>query len=327
MKQVIISAVILVFAFLLGPALLYLPAQAEATFTIIGTGGLTGVYFPTGGAIAQTINQKSHVYGIRCAVEPTRGSVFNVNAVMAGDLEFGIVQSDRQYQAWKGLAEWKGKGPQKALRAVFSVHPESVTLVGAQDAGIRSIQDLRGKRVNIGNPGSGQRQNAIDALKAAGLDYEKDIIAEGVNTAEAPKHLQEGRIDAFFYTVGHPSSAIKEAAAGKRKIFIVPLPAVKGLLAKHPYYAPATIPIRFYPGAANQRDVPTFGVKATLVTSAHVPAAVVYAMTKEVFDHLEAFKGLHPAYQELTRKGMLQALSAPIHDGALQYYKEAGLMK
>jgi TRAP transporter TAXI family solute receptor len=271
------------------------------------------------------VNKKRKEYGIRATVESTGGSVFNVNAVMSGDLDFGIVQSDRQYQAWNGLAEWKDKGPQKNLRAVFSIHPESVTLVAADDAGIKTMQDLRGKRVNIGNPGSGQRQNSIDALRNAGLDYQKDVIAEGAKAAEAPGLLQDGRIDAFFYTVGHPSGAIKEATAGKRKVHFVPITGLDKLLKKYPYYAAAYIPIKFYPGATNKEDVPTFGVKATFVTSIKVPDKVVYVITKEVFDNFEQFKKLHPAYSVLTKKGMLEGLSAPIHPGAMKYYKEVGL--
>jgi TRAP transporter TAXI family solute receptor len=281
---------------------------------------------PTGGAIARIVNKKRKVYGIRCTVESTGGSVFNVNAVMAGDLEFGVVQSDRQFQAMKGLAEWKEKGPQKDLRAVFTIHPESITLVAADDAGIKSINDLRGKRVNIGNPGSGQRQNSIDGLMNAGINYEKDLKAEGVKAAEAPGLLQDGRIDAFFYTVGHPSGAIKEATAGRRKVHFVPITGVDNLLKKYPYYAKAMIPIKLYPGATNTKDVQTFGVKATFVTSAKVPDRVVYAITKEVFDNFEDFKKLHPAYQVLTKENMLEGMSAPIHPGAMKYYKEAGMM-
>jgi TRAP transporter TAXI family solute receptor len=302
------------------------PVVAKTTFVTIGTGGITGVYYPTGGAIARIVNKKRKEYGIRCTVESTGGSVFNVNAVMSGDLEFGVVQSDRQYQAMKGLAEWKDKGPQKDLRAVFTIHPESITLVAADDAGIKSINDLRGKRVNIGNPGSGQRQNSIDGLDNAGINYEKDLKAEGVKAAEAPGLLQDGRIDAFFYTVGHPSGAIKEATAGRRKVHFVPITGVDKLLKKYPYYAKAHIPIKLYPGATNTKDVSTFGVKATFVTSAKVPDRVVYAVTKEVFDNFEAFKKLHPAYQVLTKKNMLEGMSAPIHPGAMKYYKEAGLM-
>lgn len=301
------------------------PVQAKTTFVTIGTGGITGVYYPTGGAICKIVNKKRKEYGIRCTVESTGGSVFNVNAVMAGDLEFGVVQSDRQFQAIKGVAEWQDKGSQEDLRAVFSIHPESITLVAAVDAKINSIQDLKGKRVNIGNPGSGQRQNSIDALTNAGIDYEKDLIAESVKAAEAPGLLQDGRIDAFFYTVGHPSGAIKEATAGARKVQIVPITDTAKLFEKFPYYAPAVIPIEFYPGAANKEDVETFGVKATFVTSAKVPDNVVYAVVKEVFENFDEFKKLHPAYKTLTKKGMLQGLSAPLHPGALKYYQEAGL--
>ena len=299
--------------------------QAKTTFVTIGTGGITGVYYPTGGAIAKMINKKRDKYHIRATVESTGGSVFNVNAVMSGDLEFGIVQSDRQYQAVHGLAEWKDAGPQKDLRAVFSIHPESVTLVAAVDANIKDIKDLKGKRVNIGNPGSGQRQNSIDALEAVGLNYEKDLQAEGIKAAESAGLLQDGRIDAFFYTVGHPNGSIKEATSGKRKVRFASILGIDKLLQKYPYYAKAVIPIQFYPGAVNDADVPTFGVKATFITSAKVPDRVVYAITKEVFDNLEEFKTLHPAYSILTKQNMLEGLSAPIHPGAMKYFKEAGL--
>ncbi|MFP4348875.1 MAG: TAXI family TRAP transporter solute-binding subunit [Desulfococcaceae bacterium] len=325
--------VVLLFAFLLSFGLIFgmnpAPVQAKTTFVTIGTGAITGVYYPTGGAIAKMVNQKRKEYGIRATVESTGGSVFNVNAIMAGDLEFGVVQSDRQYQAVHGMAEWEEKGVQEDLRAVFSIHPESVTLVASVDSGIKDIKDLKGKRVNIGNPGSGQRQNSIDALEAVGLNYEKDLQAEGVKAAEAPGLLQDGRLDAFFYTVGHPSGAFKEATAGATKVRFVPIdtPGIDALIKAKPYYAKSIIPIELYPGAENDGDVDTFGVKATFVTSAKVPDEVVYALTKEVFDNFEEFKKLHPAYQVLTKEGMLEGLSAPIHEGAMKYYKEAGLMK
>ena len=327
MRKITVLATLFCFGAICAVTLFTSPADAKTRFATIGTGGITGVYYPTGGAISKMINKKRKEYGIRCTVESTAGSVFNVNAVMAGDLDFGIVQSDRQYQAVKGLAEWKEAGPQKELRAIFSIHPEAVTLVAAQDVGIKTLQDLRGKRGNIGNPGSGQRQNSIDALTAAGIDYEKDLHAEQVKASEAAGLLQDGRIDAFFYTVGHPSGAIKEATAGNRKVSIVPITDTKALLDKYPYYAPAVIPAKFYPGADNQNDIPTFGVKATFVTSARVPDEMVYAITKEVFENLDEFKKLHPAYEVLTPEGMLQGLSAPLHPGAEKYFKEKGLLK
>jgi hypothetical protein len=302
-------------------------AQGATKYVTIGTGGVTGVYYPTGGAIGRIVNKKRKEYGIRVTVESTGGSVFNVNAVMAGDLEFGIVQSDRQYQAINGLAEWKDAGKQEKLRAICSFHPESITLVAAVESGIATMMDMKGKVINIGNPGSGQRQNSIDALTAVGIDYEKDITAEGLKAAEAPKMLQDGRIDAFFYTVGHPSGAIKEATSGRRKVSFIAVegPGIDDLIAKNPFYAKAIVPVALYPQAENTEDVPTFGVKATFVTSADVPEEIVYAITKEVFDNLEDFKKLHPAYAVLTKENMLEGLSAPIHPGAMKYYKEVGL--
>jgi uncharacterized protein len=298
----------------------------RATFVTIGTGGLTGVYYPTGGAIARMVNDHEE-YGLRATVEATGGSVFNINAILAGDMEFGIVQSDRQYQAVNGLAEWADKGPQSSLRAVFSIHPEAVTLVAADDAGITTIADLRGKRVNIGMSGSGHRQNAIDALTAAGIDYERDLDNDAVQATEAPGRLQDGRVDAYFYTVGHPNGSMKEATAGVRKVHLVPIPVSAELLAEHPYYAKARIPISHYTSATNTEDVWTFGVKATLLTSASVPEEIVYAITKEVFTNLETFRTLHPSYETLTAESMLEGLTAPLHPGAERYYREAGLLK
>lgn len=301
--------------------------KPKTTFVTIGTGGITGVYYPTGGAIAKTVNKKKDQYGIRCTVESTGGSVYNINAVLTGDLEFGIAQSDRQYQAMKGVAEWKDRGPQTELRSVFSLHPESVTLVVAEDTGAVTIADLKGKRVNIGNPGSGQRQNAIDAFATVGIDVEKDIIAEGVKASEAAGLLQDDRIDAFFYTVGHPNGSVKEASSGKRAVRFGTIHATEEILKSHPYYAKSFIPIEFYPNLKNKEDAETFGVKATLVTSSKVPEDVVYAITKEVFENLDSFKTLHPAYKVLTKENMIEGLSAPLHKGAEKYFREVGLIK
>jgi len=315
-------AVVMVFSFVHVET-----CPAKVRFVTIGTGGVTGVYYPTGGAIGKIVNKKKEQYNLRVTVESTGGSVFNVNAVMAGDLEFGIVQSDRQYQAWNGIKDWEQRGPQKKLRAICSFHPESIVLVAGDDAGIETFMDLRGKHVNIGNPGSGQRGNSTDALAACDIDFKTDMRAEGLKADESAKFLQDGRIDAFFYTVGHPNGSIKEATSGRRKVHFVPVTGacIDKLVAKWPYYAKAYIPIKFYPMARNKKNVDTFAVKATFVTSADVPDDIVYAITKEVFDNLEAFKKLHPAYGILTRQNMLEALSAPIHPGAMKYYKEVGL--
>jgi TRAP transporter TAXI family solute receptor len=300
---------------------------AGVRYVTIGTGGVTGIYYPTGGAIGKIVNKKRKQYNLRVTVESTGGSVFNVNAVMAGDLEFGLVQSDRQYQAWNGLKDGEDKGPQKKLRAICSFHPESVVLVAGDDTGIETFMDLKGKHVNIGNPGSGQRGNSTDAFAACGIDWEKDMRAEGLKADESAKFLQDGRIDAFFYTVGHPNGSIKEATSGRRKVHFVPITGdcIDKLVAKWPYYAKAYIPIEFYSMARNKENVDTFAVKTTFCTSADIPDDIVYAITKEVFDNLEEFKKLHPAYGILTKQNMLEALSAPIHPGAMKYYKEVGL--
>lgn len=330
MKKTCVIALALVFGCGLMLAAVPASVQAQPAYVTIGTGGITGVYYPTGGAIAKMVNEKRSEYNIRATVEATGGSVFNINAVLSGDLEFGVAQSDRQYQAVNGLAEWADKGPQADLRAVFSLHPETVTLLAAVDAGVKSVADLKGKRVNIGNPGSGQLQNSIDALTAVGIDPDKDIKAEGAKAAEAPGLLQDGRIDAFFYTVGHPNGAFLEATAGARKVLFVPLegPGIDELIKAKPFYAKSVVPVMAnYQGAANTEDVNSFGVLATFVTSAKVPDDVVYAITKEVFDNLDTFKNLHPAFAILTKESMLEGMSAPIHPGALKYFKEAGLKK
>lgn len=322
MKKAFLIAVLMLLVITMGA-----PAFARQ-FVTIGTGGVTGVYYPTGGAISRMINQKAKQYNIKATVESTAGSVYNINAVLSGDLEFGVAQSDRQFQAINGMAEWSETGAQKDLRAVFSIHPESITLIASVASGIQAVGDLVGKRVNIGNPGSGQLQNSKDILQAYRIDLDQ-IKAEQVKAVEAPGLLQDEKIDAFFYTVGHPNGNIKEATSGRIKVRIVPIKGkgIDALLAKYPYYAKAIIPKKFYPSADNEGDVDSIGVKATFVTSKNLDQNIVYAITKEVFDNLDDFKKLHPAYAVLTEENMLKGLSAPIHKGALKYYRETGFVK
>jgi TRAP transporter TAXI family solute receptor len=310
------------FVFLAAPA-----TSDESTFITIGSGSITGLYHPTGNAIAKLVNTKRQKYGIRITVETSSGSVSNVNAVIRGEMQFGLVQSDKQYQAVNGLSEWSDRGKQSELRAVFSLYHESLTLVAADDTRIETITDLKGKNVSIGYPGSGHRQNAIDALTTVGLDFKKDINAEGLKISEAQDLLLHNLIDAFFYTVGHPSEAIRKITSGTRKVRFASITNVDALLTQHLYYSQSVIPVKEYPGVQNTENVPTIGVKATLVTSAKVPDKIVYAITKEVFDNLASFKKLHHAYSELTPEGMLEGLSAPIHPGAMQYYREVGLVE
>ncbi len=301
---------------------------AKTTFVTIGTGGITGVYYPTGGAIAKIINAKKDVYNIRASVESTGASKFNINAINSGDLEFGIAQADTQYMAYNGIGDWEGK-PVSKLRFVFALAPEAVTFVAAEDADIKSLKDVKGKVINLGDPGSGNRINAVQVFKAVGIDPEKDFKAEGLKPADAPHTLQDGKIDGFFYTVGHPNGNIKEATAGKRKCRIVPITDMESLLNESPYYSMTTIDMSQYPDATNAANgtVETIGMLATFVTSADVPDEVVYAITKEVVENLEEFKTLHPALASITMESLLEGRTAPLHPGAEKYYLEAGLIK
>jgi hypothetical protein len=304
--------------------------QAETVFVTIGSGDFSGVYFPTGMTIAKMINSRRNAHGIRATVESTRGSVFNLNAIMAGYLEFGLAQSDIQYQAIKGLAGWAKQGPQEQLRAVFSIHHESVCLVAAVNTGINAITDLKGKKVNLGNPGSGQYRNAIDALQAVGLNPKTDMDAQKVKAAEAPVLLQTNRIDAFFCTVGHPSETLQNATTGERKVRFIPITGsgIDQLVADQNYYTKTTVPVaQFYPGAENSAAVETFGVIATLCTSASVPDQVVYAITKVVIGNFSEFKRQHPALGNLAKEDMLKGITAPFHPGALKYFKKVGLLR
>jgi TRAP transporter TAXI family solute receptor len=302
--------------------------RAEEVFITIGSGDLTGVYYPTGLIIARMINAKRDVYGIRATVEATNGATFNLNALSAGYLEFGLTQSDTLYQAVHGLAAWEDKGPQKDLRSVFSLHHEPVTLVAAVDAGITTLADLKGKRISLGNPGVSRHRTVMNVLDAVGLDPKRDLTQFDVMASDAPALLQDNRIDAYFFTVGHPSETVQRALSIERKVRIIPIsgPGIDRLVAEKSYYIQSTIPVtRLYPWVDDQPDVPTMGVLAALCTFSRISADVVYVLTKEIFENLEMFRLQHPAFYDLTKEGMLKGLSAPLHPGALRYYQETGL--
>ena len=162
---------------------------ADNTFVTIGTGGVTGVYYPTGGAICRLVNRGRKDHGIRCSVESTGGSVYNINTIRAGELDFGVAQSDWQYHAYNGSSKFKDKGAFKELRAVFSVHPEPFTVVARKDSGIKSFDDLKGKRVNIGNPGSGQRGTMEVLMAAKGWKNSDFKLASELKASEQSQAL------------------------------------------------------------------------------------------------------------------------------------------
>ena len=303
------------------------PTQAaEQKFVTIGTGGVTGVYYATGGSICRLMNKGRKVHGIRCSVESTGGSVYNLNTIAAGELDMGVCQSDWQYHAYNGTSKFKDKGPNKDLRAIFSVHAEPFTVVARKDSGIKEFKDLKGKRVNIGNPGSGQRGTMEVVMKAYGWTKADFKLASELKSAEQGKALCDNKIDAMVFTVGHPSGSIKEPTTSCNSVLVpVTGPEIDKLVAENDYYRTATIPGGMYRGT--DTDTKTFGVGATFVTSAKVPEEVIYNVVKAVFENFEQFKKLHPAFKVLKKEEMIKdGLSAPLHRGAIKYYKEAGLM-
>jgi TRAP transporter TAXI family solute receptor len=299
------------------------PARAPRWVTI-GTDETTGLSHVTGLAIAKVAGHKLEELGFRIRVKTTDGPVSSLNAVDAGDFDFAVVRSDVLYEATRGFGPWAAQGPKTDLLAVFTVHAESVSLLAAEDAGIETLEDLKGKRVNIGEPGSKERKSSVHVLENAGFDIETDLLVEEANAADAPGMLQDGRIDAFFVTTEHPNDLIKTAFAGTRKVRFVPITNARRILLRFPYYIQTRIPVALYPGAANRENVETIGYKISLVTSARVPNSLVSGILGGVFDNIERLRGLHPAYRSLTKEDMTEGMYRMIHRGALYYYMKNG---
>lgn len=303
------------------------PAAAQdSKFITIGTGGVTGVYYPAGGAICRLVNANRDSHGIRCSVESTGGSVYNVNAIRSGDIEFGVAQSDVQFKAYEGQDPFAEGGAMTDMRAVFSLHAEPFNVVARADSGIETFEDLKGKRVNIGNPGSGQRDTMTVVMDAMGWSLSDFALASELKPAEQSQALCDNKVDAIIYVVGHPNGSIQEATtACEAKLIPVAGAEIDKLIADNPYYSVATIPGGMYRN--NAEPVQTFGVRATIVASTAVPEDVVYEVVKAVFENFDDFKRLHPAFETLSKEEMTkEALTAPLHDGAVKYFKEAGLM-
>jgi len=307
-------------------ALASAPAAAQQRFVTIGTGGVTGVYYAAGGAICRLVNKDRAKHNIRCSVESTGGSVFNVNTIRGGELDFGFAQSDVQFNSFRGQAQFANQAFGD-LRAVFSVHPEPFTLLARKEANVSKFEDLKGKRVNVGNPGSGTRASKEQLLTAMGWKLGDFSLAAELRADEHGAALCDNKIDAFFYGVGHPSANIQDPITTcGAKLVPISNPAVDKLVKDNPYYAAVDIPGGLYAG--NPNPTRTYGVLATLVTSAKVPEATVYEVTKAVFENFDEFKKLHPALANLDPRRMSRdGLSAPLHPGALKYYREKGWVK
>ncbi len=297
---------------------------ADQRFITIGTGGVTGVYYAVGGAVCRLMNKDYKTTGVRCSTESTGGSVFNVNAIKSGELDFGLSQSDVQYNAYEGKKQFEKDGKVADLRAVFAVHPEPLTVLARPDAKVKTFEDFAGKRFNVGNPGSGTLASMEELLAEMKWTKGKFSLAAELKPDEMGPALCDNKIDGFVYAVGHPSAAIQDpTTACNAKLVPLEGPAVEALVKAHPYYSTATIPGGIYSG--NPEPVKTYGVRATVVTSAKVSDDVVYNLVKAVFDNFDDFKKLHPAFANLEPKEMVKAgLSAPLHPGAAKYYKEKG---
>lgn len=322
-KQLALSAgAAAMFAAVLAP----LPAAAQQKFVSIGTGGVTGVYYAAGGAICRLVNKDRADHGIRCSVESTGGSVFNANTIKAGELDLGVVQSDVGYNAYNGEGQFKDAGKFDKLRSVFSLHPEPFTVVTRKEANVKSFDDLKGKRFNVGNPGSGTRASMEQMLSAMGRDMSFFSLASELRPDEHGSALCDGKIDGFFYGVGHPSANIQDptTSCGAQLVSLTG-PVIDKLVEEYPYYAKTTIPGGLYPN--NPQETQSYGVLATFVTSADVPEETVYTVVKAVFENFDDFKRLHPAFGILNKEDMVKnGLSAPLHPGAEKYFKEQGLL-
>ncbi len=297
---------------------------ADQQFITIGTGGVTGVYYPTGGAICRLVNKGRKDHGIRCSVESTGGSVYNTRTIRQGELDFGVVQSDVQAAGLAGTGAFAEDGAYPELRALFSVHPEPMHVMARADSGITDIASMAGKKVNIANPGSGTRVLADTLLQYSGLSPDDFALAAELKSSEQSAALCDGKIEATIWAAGLPNGSSQEATSSC-DVKIIPLSGenIDKLLAENSAYAAATIPGGMYPG--NPDDIPSWGPKATFVTSANTPDEVVYAVVAAVFDNFDDFKKLHPAFARLQESEMIvDGLTADLHPGAVKYYKERG---
>ena len=334
MKKIIsmISAVLVMFA--ISSPLTSIAKSAE--FFTIGTGGPTGVYFQTGNAICKMLHKsaisadhgrkKGTAKAYRCTAPSTGGSNYNIGQIKDGEFQFGVAQSDWQFHAVNGSSKWEGKKFDN-LRAVFSVHNEPFQIWASKKSSIKDFKSLKGKVVNIGNPGSGQRGTMEELMKAMGVDTGYFKSTTELTSSEQVKALCDGKIDAFGYSVGFPNGAMEQAATCAAKASPINLTGapVQGLISGADYYAEAIIPKGTY--SNQKKDATTFGVKATVVTSADVSDEMVYLVVKAVMENFDDFKTQHPAFSFLEKKNMIKdGLSAPLHPGAIKYYKEAGLM-
>ncbi|TBU75036.1 C4-dicarboxylate ABC transporter substrate-binding protein [Pseudomonas daroniae] len=301
-----------------------LSVQAQERFVTIGTGGQTGVYYVAGQSICRFMNRTGAEQGIKCNAPSTAASVFNINALRSGEFNFGFTQADHQFKAYKGLPPFEKQGAMEDLRAVFSMQTEVLTIVARDSARIANFDDLAGKRVNIGVPGSGSRDTFEEIMQAKGWKNSSFALAAELKPAEMASALADNNLDAMTYVVGHPSGAIQEGlSVVASKLIAVDGPDIDKFLEEKTYYIKTEIPAGIYKGV--DQPIPSIGGKALLTTSTKTSADTVYLLVKSVFENFDRFKRLHPAFENLTEEEMISTgMSAPLHEGAERYYKERG---
>ncbi len=294
----------------------------------IKTGDITGVYYAAGSAVAKMHNRKLKEYNLRLIAEASEGSLSNIDDVTNGLADFGIAQANALYFAKRGEEYWQGS-PLNNLRSVLGLYTEAFTLIAAVDADINSLADLKGKTLDIGELGAMDNLQARSILNHFDLDPEKDLTVVEKPTYEASELLQQGEIDAYFYTVGHPNLSIKEASHGDRKIMLVTPEQefVDAFIGKREYLVERIIRVDYYTEIANKEPVRTLGIKAILFCNADTDEDVVYNLVKEVFENFDLFKMQHPAFANLTPEKLSSNLVVPLHPGAERYFKESGLLR
>jgi len=295
----------------------------DKVFASIGTGELSGIYYPVGDAICRIVDQDLRTYGVRCSPETTPGSVYNIDAFRSGELEFAIVQSDVQFAAYHGDGAWTGEAFAD-LRSVFSLYPEPITVIARADAHIKELAELAGRRVNVGSQGSGVRATWDTIEAALGWDKQRRVRSVELREDASVAALCSGAIDASLMIIGHPSSLVGSQPNAYAANFVaITGPAIDKLLYNCPYYQSEIVPAKDYGMTVN---VPTFGGRASLVTSASVDTRIVAVIAKEVLTHLKEFQTLHPVLAGLNTGEMIKdGLTAPLHPGAAQVYKELEL--
>jgi len=298
----------------------------QAEEVVIGTGSRSGVYFQAGRVICRLITR--NLKDVGCRVLETPGSLSNLDNVQVGALEIGLVQSDIQYHAvnHSGPFQFVDR-PYDNMRALFSLHTEPFTLVARRDAGIEVLDDLKGRRVNIGNVGSGQRATMEVVMRAKGWTKDDFQLVTELPASQQSLALCHNRIQAMIYTVGHPNRSVAKAVVlCDADIVNVADPVIDALVAANPYYSYTLIPADAYSGMHD--PVKTFGVLATVVSSADVDDELVYRVVKALFENFDSFRRMHRVFHDLEPSKMIKdGLSAPLHKGAARYYRERGWLE